>query len=186
MQTIGVLIGTVGLGDRGDSAAAATRRRSRSCCASPQLSWAIGNVISRRAGVVPGRATRRALAHGVVVARRAAAGPRAVVVIEGPEAIAAGIAGVRLASDRLDAVHGGALHPRRLRDLQRAARAQPLCVGRAVGAARTRRGDGLGGPAARPDPDPGEAVGGSCSSAACSSWRCTPGPDVRTRAYGAR
>lgn len=92
---------------------------------------------------------RRAVAHGVVVARRAAAGARAVGAHRGARRHRRGTRRVRLAPDPVDALHRRTLHPHRLRDLQRPARAQPGRLGGAVGAARAGRRDGVGRAVAR-------------------------------------
>jgi O-acetylserine/cysteine efflux transporter len=92
LQTIGVLVGTVGLGivalgRGGDAPALAVV-----LCLLAALSWAIGNVISRRAGVVAPAERFGALSLTVwssLVVPLPALGLSAL--IEGPDAIAAGI-----------------------------------------------------------------------------------------------
>lgn len=93
MQTIGVLIGTIGLGvvalgRGGDAPALAVV-----LCLLAALSWAIGNVISRQAGVVAPAKRLGALSLTVwssLVVPLPALGLSAL--IEGPDAIAAGVA----------------------------------------------------------------------------------------------
>ena len=93
MQTIGVLVGTVGLGvvalgRGGDAPALAVV-----LCLLAAFSWAIGNVISRQAGVVAPAKRLGALSLTVwssLVVPLPALGLSAL--IEGPDAIAAGIA----------------------------------------------------------------------------------------------
>ncbi|MFE6964147.1 EamA family transporter [Agromyces sp. NPDC057679] len=93
MQTIGVLVGTVGLGvvalgRGGDAPALAVV-----LCLLAALSWAIGNVISRKAGPVAPAKRFGALSLTVwssLVVPLPALGLSAL--IEGPDAIAAGIA----------------------------------------------------------------------------------------------
>lgn len=93
MQTIGVLVGTVGLGvvafgRGGDAPALAVV-----LCLLAALSWAIGNVISRQAGPVAPAKRLGALSLTVwssLVVPLPALGLSAI--IEGPDAIAAGIA----------------------------------------------------------------------------------------------
>ncbi|HKH08211.1 MAG TPA: EamA family transporter [Agromyces sp.] len=93
MQTIGVLVGTIGLGvvalgRGGDAPALAVV-----LCLLAALSWAIGNVISRQAGVVAPAKRLGALSLTVwssLVVPMPALGLSAI--IEGPDAIAAGIA----------------------------------------------------------------------------------------------
>ena len=172
-QIVGVAVGSLGLvvvalGRGGNVTGVAL-----ALCLLAALSWGIGNVVSRSAGVVGGLSMT--VWSAVVV-------PVPVLALSllrrRPARRGGRVRGVRLAGGAVDALHRRARLARRVRRVQLAPRPQRVGVRRPMGAARPGRGDGFGVAA----PGPACRVQGRPSGERSWWWACSwPCAVVRLR-----